>query len=38
MILKDHKFWLGIVVALVLVGFFPQLNFIGQFRQKGNQS
>jgi hypothetical protein len=25
-ILKDHKFWAGVVAGVVLLAFFPQLN------------
>jgi hypothetical protein len=37
-IVKSHQFWVGIVVALILVGFFPQLNFIGAFKSKGGST
>lgn len=33
--LKDHRFWIGFILALVLVGFFPQLNFVAKFKPSG---
>lgn len=35
--LKDHKFWVGFLVALLLVGFFPQLNFVAKFKGPAGQ-
>lgn len=37
-ILKSHQFWVGIVVALLLVGFFPQLNFVSKFKGGSSQA
>lgn len=36
-ILKSHQFWIGIVIGLLLVGFFPALNVVGKFKGPKSQ-
>jgi hypothetical protein len=31
-VLKSHQFWIGIIVGLILVGFFPMLNVVGKLK------
>jgi hypothetical protein len=33
-VLKSHEFWIGFILALVLVGFIPQLNFVSSLKGK----
>lgn len=30
--LKDHKFWLGVVVGYLLIALFPQLNVLSKMK------
>ncbi len=33
--LKDHKFWIGVLVGYLLIALFPQINFVSKFKAGG---
>ena len=33
-VLKDHKFWIGVVVGWLLLTFVPQINFLASATKK----
>ena len=34
-VLKSHQFWVGVLVAVVLLGLFPQFNLVAKFKGAG---